>query len=205
MKYFRYFFILALLCAFSLNINAQTNEDTSSEKSIKPFRIGVKIGLPTIATINAEYVTPLLDDRVAFTVDYMSLSPTIEDVKISYNNFEIGTNIYLNNKGSGLYAGFSYFSFGGEGTFLDTEFDDGTFGDGIGDIEFNTLNLKLGLKYGRTLYTRIEVGYGFGDIPTSIEVTSVDGNSNTFEDIPDIPGLGISGLFTANIGFGIQF
>ncbi len=205
MKYSRPYIILSLLYAFSLNIYAQTNEDTSSKRSIKPFRIGVKVGLPTIATINAEYVTPLLDDRVAISVDYMSLSPTVEDVKISYNNFEIGTNIYLSNKGSGLYGGISYFSFGGEGTFLDTEFDDGTVGDGVGDIKFNTVNLKLGVKFGRTFYWRLEVGYGFGDIPEFIEVTSNDGNSNTFEDIPDIPGLSSSGLFMANIGFGIQF
>ncbi|MDP5081401.1 MAG: hypothetical protein NWP87_02005 [Winogradskyella sp.] len=204
MKYLRSIIILAVLAVFSQNISAQTNEVTIS-KNVKPFRLGVKIGVPTIATINAEYLTPLLDDRVAISVDYMSLSPTIEDIEISYNNFEIGANIYLNNKGSGLYAGFSYFSFGGEGSFLDTEFDDGTTGDGVGDIEFTTINLKLGVKFGRTLYTRIEVGYGFGDIPEVIEVTSEDGNSNTFEDIPDIPGLTTSGLFTANIGFGIQF
>jgi hypothetical protein len=204
MEYLRSFIILALLYAFSLNIYAQTNENTSS-KNIKPFRIGIKIGVPTIATINAEYVTPLLDDRVSFTVDYMSLSPTIEEVEIGYNNFEIGSNIYINNTGQGFYGGLSYFSFGGEGTFLDTEFDDGSVGDGKGDIKFNTINLKLGLKFGRTFYTRIEVGYGFGDIPEFIEVTSADGKSNTFEEIPAIPGISSSGLFTANIGFGVQF
>jgi hypothetical protein len=204
MKYLKPSIGFLLLFFLSFNINAQVNEVKSS-KNIKPFRLGVKIGVPNLATINAEYVTPLLDDRVAITVDYMSLSPTVEDVEISYNNFEIGTNIYLNNKGSGLYAGLSYFSFSGEGTFLDTDFDDGTTGDGIGDIEFNTVNLKLGVKFGRTLYTRIEVGYGIGDIPELIEVKSKTGNSNTFEEIPDIPGLGTSGLITANIGFGIQF
>ena len=88
---------------------------------------------------------------------------------------------------------------------MDSEFDDGSSGDGVGQIDFNTVNLKLGLKFGRTLYTRIEVGYGFGDIPEFIEVTSESGNSKTSEEIPDIPGLNSSGLFTANIGFGIQF
>ena len=99
MKYLRSIIILAVLAVFSQNISAQTNEVTIS-KNVKPFRLGVKIGVPTIATINAEYLTPLLDDRVAISVDYMSLSPTIEEIEISYNNFEIGANIYLNNRGS---------------------------------------------------------------------------------------------------------
>ena len=69
---------------------------TAIEPSIKPLRIGVRIGTPNILTLNAEYVTPLLEDRVAATLDFMSLSQTIDDVSIKYNNFEIGTNVYLN-------------------------------------------------------------------------------------------------------------
>ena len=107
-KYLKTSIIIAMLCVFIPKAYAQTNQSKTS-KSVKPFRIGVKVGVPNIATINAEYVTPLLDDRVAISVDYMSLSPTIDDTEISYNNFEIGTNIYLNNKGSGLYLGILLF------------------------------------------------------------------------------------------------
>lgn len=181
---------------------AQNNAIT---KSIKPLRLGVKVGVPNIITANAEYVSPLLNNRVAVAVDYMSLSKTIDDTAIKYNNFEIGTNIYLNKQGKGLYGGISYFSFDGVGTFTDVEFDDGSNGDGDGDIKFNTINLKLGVKLGRTFFFRFEVGYGFGEIPEYILVTSNTGSQTMEEEIPNIPGISTSGLpvFNLGIGFGL--
>lgn len=67
----------------------------------RPFRIGAKVGVPNIITVNVEYVTPLLNNRVAFMVDYLPLSYTVDDTNINYKNFEIGTNIYFNDKGKG--------------------------------------------------------------------------------------------------------
>ena len=192
-----------LMFIFSGSLYAQN--DSTSTKSIKPLRIGIKIGVPNIITANAEYVTPLLNNRVALAVDWMSLSKTVDDTSINYNNFEIGTNIYLNSKGKGLYAGISYFSFDGEGTFTEVEFDSGDIEDGTGTIAFNTLNLKLGVKLGRTFYFRIEAGYGFGDIPEFIEVTNNSGNQTTIEDIPEIPGIKTSGIPNFNFGIGFSF
>ncbi|WP_040282434.1 hypothetical protein [Psychroserpens damuponensis] len=198
------FFWIFLFCiTFTLPNFAQ--DDEASTKSIKPLRLGVKVGIPNIITANAEYVTPLLNDRVALAVDWMSLSKTIDDTSINYNNFEIGTNIYFNNKGKGLYAGLSYFSFDGEGTFVDTEFDNDSVEDGKGTIEFNTVNLKLGAKLGRTFYFRIEVGYGFGDIPETIVVSNSDGTKTTTEEIPEIPGIETSGIPNFNFGIGFSF
>ena len=171
----------------------------------KPLRIGVKAGVPNIITANAEYVTPLLNNRIAIAIDYMSLSKTIDDTNINYNNFEIGTNIYFNDKGRGLYAGISYFSFNGEGTFTEIEFQPETYEDGTGKIEFNTLNLKLGVKIGHTFYSRIEIGYGFGDIPEYILVTSKTSNETSLEEIPEIPGISKSGLPIFNLGIGFSF
>lgn len=171
----------------------------------KPLRIGIKLGIPNIITANVEYVTPLLNNRIAIAVDYMSLSKTIDDTNINYNNFEIGTNIYLTKKGKGLYAGISYFSFGGEGTFTEVEFQPDMYEDGVGEIKFNTLNLKLGVKLGRTFYFRFEAGYGFGDIPEFILVTSKTSNETSLEEIPEIPGLNTSGLPVFNFGIGFSF
>jgi len=195
---------LLLLTIFS-SISLLAQEDSTNVKSIKPLRLGVKIGVPNIATINAEYVTPLLNNRVALAVDYMSLNKTIDETDISYNNFEIGTNIYVGSKGKGLYFGVSYFSFDAEATFTDTEFDSSTFEDGIGSIKFNTTNVKLGIKAGRVFYFRIEVGYGFGDIPEDIVVTTKDGSRTTTEDIPEIPGITSSGIPNFNFGIGFSF
>ncbi|MDT0556780.1 hypothetical protein [Patiriisocius hiemis] len=180
-------------------------ETIPRKESVKPLRIGARIGAPNILTVNAEYVTPLLDNRVAATLDYMPFSYTVDDVSIKYNNFEIGSNIYLNNKGKGLYAGISYFSFDGEGDYPDVEFNEDSFGDGKGIIKFNTLNLKIGAKLGRTFYFRIEAGYGFGSIPDNITIKSNDSNETTEEEIPEIPGISNSGLIVLNFGFGFSF
>lgn len=197
-------FVFAIIMLFvSINIYAQ--KDSTKTKSIKPLRIGVKVGVPNIITANAEYVTPLLSNRIALAVDYMSLSKTIDDTNINYNNFEIGTNVYLNKKGKGLYFGISHFSFDGEGTFTEVEFQPDTYEDGTGKIEFNTINLKLGLKMGRTFYSRVEVGYGFGDIPEYILVTSKTSGQTTLEEIPEIPGISKSGLPVFNFGIGFSF
>ena len=195
--------LFALVLVFSINASAQ--EDSSSTKSIKPLRLGVKVGVPNIITLNAEYVTSLLNNRVAIAVDYMSLSKTVDDTSIEYNNFEIGTNIYFNKKGKGLYGGISYFSFDGEGTFTEVEFNNNTVENGTGNIEFNTINLKLGAKLGRTFYFRIEAGYSFGDIPEYILVTNSSGTLTTLEEIPDIPGITSSGLPMFNFGIGFSF
>jgi hypothetical protein len=121
--------LLILSCCFSY---AQETITTSVQKgeSIKPLRIGAKLGTPSIFTANVEYVTPLLDNRVAATLDYMSLSQTVDDVSIKYNNFEFGTNVYLNNTGKGLYGSLTYFSFKSNGTFTEVEFDDFSVEDG---------------------------------------------------------------------------
>ena len=109
---FKTIFILV----FSINTSISFGQE-------KPLRIGVKVGVPNILTANIEYVTPLLNGRVALSVDYMSLSKTIDDVSINYDNFEIGSNIYIKETGKGLYGGISYFSFTSVGTYVDTEFD----------------------------------------------------------------------------------
>lgn len=196
--------LLALLLPFLIISNVFC-QDTLDTKSIKPLRLGVKIGVPNIITANAEYVTPLLGNRIALAIDYMSLSHTVDATNINYSNFEIGPNIYLNKKGRGLYGGISYFSFDGKGTYTETEFDDGSVADGNGIIKFNTVNLKLGAKLGRVFYFRVELGYGFGKIPEQILVKSNTSSQTTYEDIPEIPGISSSGLPLFNFGIGFGF
>lgn len=190
--------ILLFFCATLTQAQQQTQE------SIKPLRLGVKLGVPNILSANLEYVTPLLNNRVALMLDYMSLSKTIDDVNVNYNNFEIGTNIYINNTGKGLYGGISYFSFDAEGTYSDVEFTSST-NQGTGNIKFNTVNFKIGAKLGRTFFFRIEAGYGFGDIPEYVVVNSNSSNETSIEEIPEITGISKSGIPVFNIGIGFSF
>ena len=196
--------LLLLLSFIQLEAQETTPYTLEEVESVKPLRVGVRLGTPHIITGNVEYVTPLLNNRVAFTLDYMSLSKTVDDVSINYNNFEFGTNVYLSNTGKGLYGAITYFSFKSEGTYTDVDFISST-NDGTGKIDFSTFNLKIGAKLGRTFYFRAEVGYGFGKIPEFIVVESNTSTETTLEEIPEIPGISNSGLLIVNIGIGFSF
>src|SRR5690554_8081329 len=82
---------------FSLN-------ETEQHTSIKPLRVGLRIGVPNLITGNIEYVTPLFDNRVALTVDYMGITRSFTEGIFRFDNFEAGANVYFNNKGKGLYG-----------------------------------------------------------------------------------------------------
>lgn len=180
----------------------QTNE-TIVGPEIHPLRIGIEAGAPSILNLNVEYVTPLLDNRIGFYVDYLPFKFGIDDVKIKMNNFEIGSNIYLGNKGKGVYVSIGYFDYSGEAEVPDVDFDDGSFGTGETSIDFSTTNVKLGGRFGDRFYARFEVGFGFGDIPEELVITSIDGSGSTIEPIEDIVSLfGSSGIPLLSIGFG---
>ncbi|MCH9660220.1 MAG: hypothetical protein K0U54_04830 [Bacteroidetes bacterium] len=206
-----YFLIAFVLLGIQKQINAQdiapsvTNGNAGYEESNKPLRIGLKVGLPSVYSINLEYVTPLLDQRVAFALDYLPIGYSNEDLSLKLRNFEIGSNVYLNDTGKGLYGAISYFKFNTSADVNDVDFDNGTFGPGETSLKFGTFNVKLGAKLGRTFYFRIEVGYGFGKLPSELVITSTEGIGTTTEPIEDISVLGKSGLPVFNFGFGIGF
>lgn len=194
-----------LLLAFTATLSAQNSDDPD----LRRFRIGLKAGVPNIIGGNAEYVLPILDNHLAPYLDYSTFSLEVDGVDTSFNFFEIGSNVYFNNRGKGLYASLSYGSFNLEGTYTDAETIDGEVfeGEAEGDIDITTFNLKLGVKLGNKFYFRAEAGYGFGDIPEVVEIRgTVNGQPETgVEEIPDVPGIGDNGLLVANIGFGFSF
>ena len=200
-------FILSLfLCSF-LFVTAQ--DDPAPDQKVPRFRIGLKAGVPNIVGGNVEFVLPILNNHLAPYIDYSSFSLDVDDVDTSFDFFEIGTNVYFNNKGKGLYASISYGSFNLEGSYTDAETIDGELfeGEASGEIDITTVNLKLGAKLGNKFYFRAEVGYGIGDIPDEVIITgTVNGQPDQgVEEIPDIPGIGDGGLLVANIGFGFAF
>ena len=203
------FLCMLLICSIAFSQEKEEKKEKSSD--INPIRIGVKVGVPDIVAGNLEFVTPLFDNRVALFVDYSKFSVNEDDAEVDVNYFEGGINIYFNNTGRGLYGSVSMSSLKIDGKYTDAETVNGTLyqGSASGDLKINTTNLKLGAKLGKKFYFRIEAGYGFGDIPDTIEVTGTEqgtGMTETdFVDIPDIPGVSDSGMIVANIGFGISF
>jgi hypothetical protein len=86
---------------------------TSTMASDKLFRVGARVGFPNVVSINAEYVLPIFDYRIAPIVDFSDFSIKIEDVKAKFTYWEYGVNIYFAPNGKGLYANVSYSSFAG--------------------------------------------------------------------------------------------
>ncbi|NQW35858.1 MAG: hypothetical protein HQ471_02525 [Flavobacteriales bacterium] len=194
-----------LLVAFTILFCVATQAQ-DKQKSVKPFRIGFKVGVPNIVGGNAELV---LFKRIAVYADYSAYSGTFDQVEAGFNHFEIGGNIYFNPTGKGFYASLGYSNFSLDGTYTDAQTIGGIdfTGTATGNVTLNTINAKLGLKLGRTFYMRTEVGYGFGTIPDKVIITGdVNGVTQTGEEaIPNIPGISSSGLLIFNIGFGFGF
>src|SRR5690554_7095504 len=181
--------------------------ETGQHSSIKPLRIGLRIGVPNLITGNIEYVTPLFDNRVAVTVDYLGISRSFTDGIFRFDNFEAGANFYFKNNGKGLYGSITYLSFRSGVGFEDYEFSEDFRSDGRADFDFDSFNIKLGAKLGNTIYFRVELGYGIGNIPDHVTVVGTVDNREVRarEDIPDVFGVSTSGTLVFNIGFGVAF
>lgn len=177
--------------------------------NIKRFSVGLKIGVPNIAGVSLEGVTPLLDNRVALFADFSGFDVNDAETEIGLGYSEFGTNIYFGSKGKGAYAGIGFGNLTADLTFYEN-LDGGTRGKGTTDLDIKSTNLKFGIKTGGRFYFRFEVGYGFtSDVPDEITVTLTEiGGSQTDTDtfeIPTIPGLGTNGLLVGNFGFGLSF
>ena len=128
------------------------------------------------------------------------------DLKFS----EFGVSYCFNEKGKGLYLGVGVSSLKVMANYNDISLDFGKTGSGSTEIALNATNLKLGFKTGGSIYFRVEVGYGIGDLPQTFNFTATD-NSNPLyietvtKDIPEIPGISESGMIIGNIGFGVSF
>ncbi|MEM7381808.1 MAG: hypothetical protein AAF361_11505 [Bacteroidota bacterium] len=75
---------------------------SATQAQDRPYRLGVKLGLPNIFGLNAEYVTPLLDGKLAGSIDFSKLSLTVGAVELDYRYFEFGANYYFVKDGEDL-------------------------------------------------------------------------------------------------------
>ena len=161
----------------------------------KPIRIGLKFGVPNIAGLHAEYVTPA---RFAPTVDFSHFSLSSGNTEFSFSYIEVGSNYYFKPEGKGFYGHLSYGRVGFKGTYTDAN-----LGEGEAKVGLNRVNLKIGAKWGNAFYFRPEIGYAIGLSETSINVEYTN-NGTTQTEKESIPGfLGGGPLF--NLGFGVAF
>ena len=183
---------VTILCILFLQLSVSAQEN--------PFRIGVKFGVPNVAGLSLEYVTPLLDNKLAAALDYSSISIKADGNEVSFSYLEAGGNYYFIKEGKGLYGNLSFGRIGFKGSY-----EDPTFGSGEGNININLINLKLGAKFGNGFYFRPEIGFGILAGNSELEVKYTDPSTNTtLTEKEEIPGF-LSGGGVFNVGFGISF
>ena len=123
-------------------------------------------------------------------------------------------NYYLNTKGKGLYFSAGLGNLTTDITFSNQNVSNGegiSVNDGVGTIQqkISTTNLKLGVKAGKRVYFRFELGYGLGNIPSDVKITATSVSQGFKEEIsepfPDVPGVSSGGVVIGNVGFGVAF
>ena len=192
---------------------AQVNDPILKE--LRPYRVGLKIGAPIVIGFDLEYVTPLFENRVAPFIDFTSLKYKHEGDTYRSNVFEVGTNVYFDNKGigEGFYGALSYGHINFKMDRVDYEVDANRQFTGVAKSEtkVGTFNVKVGARFGDKFYFRTEIGYGFGSIPESISSTGIMNGAQVTveedisEDLSDFPIAGKNGTLLFNIGFGYAF
>ena len=180
--------LLVILLIFANTILAQDIQMDSLTKT-KKFSFGVKVGAPNILSVNGEFVLPILNNHFAPYIDYGSFNLDIDNTEANMKYIEYGLNFYINKKGKGLYIGAGSGKLTNEFTFKDLEFEENGVslkGNATTNLDINSFNFKLGFKTGGLIYVRLEVGYGIGTIPDSLNFTATSGGiTETFsEDLP---------------------
>ena len=211
---------ICLSLVLSTALQAQNDESLSIENdtlelNVKRVALGVKLGMPNIIGGSLEFILPVLDNHFAPYADLsgFDIDPDTEtSVGLSYSEF--GLNYYLNTKGRGLYfsAGLGNLTTDITISNLNVPNENGiSANDGVGTVErkISSGNIKLGVRAGSREYFRFELGYGFGSIPSEINILATSASlgitENVTEPFPDIPGLSSAGVIIGNIGFGIAF
>jgi len=209
--------LLTLLIVFLFSFNAGYSQDqeefvsnTPDSLKIKRFNLGLKLGIPNLIGGSAEVLLPLLDNGIAPFIDYSGLDINTNEVATNLSYFEYGVNYYPNRKGTGFFLALGRAQFKTDLTFYDLVFSEAgqsVVGDASTTFDFNTTNIKLGIKAGSRIYFRFELGFGFGTIPEEIEFTAQSGGIEEFfsEPLPPLPGVSSGGILIGNVGFGLAF
>lgn len=228
MKNFKKTLALLIFLGFPAILSAQDNAPDGffqeDEPTVRLFRIGAKIGFPNLIGGNLEYVTPLLNKKLAISADYSTIksdwilelmgeepSDSEDPTNLTYSYIEGGLNYYFFRPGRGLYGGVSYGILKIDGMLYDAFTNDNdSSGDGNVDFSHSSINVKLGAKLGGLFYFRPEVGYSFTPLPSSyeMEVEYEDGTRENhleeFDTEVSPTNLLFKG-FMLNIGLGFAF
>lgn len=196
------FVLICLLGFISTAFGQSFSYRRACGPEIHRFHIGTKVGTPGLATLGAEFVSPLLGNRLAPFVEYSRFGIKRSRSKINNRFLEYGVNLYFSEEGRKGYLAISrshlnlqVSDFNGEST---THCE----------LPFEGTNVKLGGRWGRRVYFRVEAGYTFGKVMDRIryEERLSDGSvNNLYEEIPkSVHTFTQMGLPVFNIGVGVS-
>ncbi len=174
----------------------------------RPIRIGLKIGFPNIIGGNLEYVTPLLGNKLAASIDYSSINVDniLDPDQGEFTYFQAGFNYYFFKEGKGLYGNVSYSVLDAEVILNDIEsdVDFDKYGTASASLSNSSMNIKLGAKLGGLFYFRPEIGYSFTSLDDYVDIVAHFPDGSTESQQEEIPSELTQGLLF-NIGFGFAF
>lgn len=196
--------LLFLLFIVQINCYTALSQD-------KPLRIGVRVGTPMSASLNVEYVTRLLDGKLAFTADFMDYSFELGriisdryDLTLTQDYWELGINYYIFKEGRSLYVGVAY-SEGKSNYFIDNyNFNGRQDGTGSTEYAFSSGIVKVGAKFGRWFYIKPEVGLMLQGFETSHDINIAFGDDTSTVHPLALPWPFSTGIM-ASIGLGLGF
>ena len=173
----------------------------------KPFRLGFKIGIPNVVSVNTELITPLFGNRLGIMADYSDFSLAIQDVNVDFSYWEIAANMYVFSKGRGPYLSISYMNMNTDLRYDDilSDFDPNLSG-GVAStqVKLESFTIKVGAKLGGLFYFRPELGYLFTTLPQDVNITVTFPDNSSESQIEEIPSA-LTGSFIFNLGFGFAF
>lgn len=194
MKRIKYWLLVVVITTLSIKVQAQ--DDKIAE--VNPFRIGLKIGVPNIAGLNFEYVTPLLNNKLAAAVDFTYIPLSLDIYEFTIKQWSLGVNYYFKKPGRGLYAGLATAALNIDATATDGDLTGST----TAKVGYPAI-VKFGAKLGKKFYFRTELGYALVNMPEAINIIMKgDGVPDETEEI-DLPAVDLPFIF--NIGFGVAF
>ena len=199
---------LYLSLGFAQEKDIETEYATQQDTKVKRLSLGIKLGIPSIASGAGEVVLPFLNNHIAPYLDYGKTKFTLEDAITNYSFFEYGVNFYTGKKGYGFFIGIGKSALNSEVNFKNLDFGiQGAKGTATVPFDLETKNLRVGVKTGGTIYFKFDLGYGIGDVPETINFTaSSNGITKGFsEDLPPLPGVGSSSILLGSIGLGFSF
>ena len=154
------FFVLAIFSLQAQNTQdtTQNEQETSvlataddrhqNDPKIKRFSVGLKLGVPNLASVGLQYTLPILNNHFAPYFEYSSYAYNDSETDGAFKYTEFGTAFYFGKSGKGLYLGLGKSSLKVNAAYNSIDLGSGRTGSGSTKIALNTTNLKLGLKTG---------------------------------------------------------